>query len=165
MYFSAATAGTYTISAFHDANLDGLVSVGEATTTSTVVIAADALPSITMTTYGNSLPADAAAGGNLAHLVKISLKNGTVPASLGLSEVLTITGPTGTLVDLKSERNSDYKLATVDAGDGTSVALTQANFDAAGNAYINVGVNAVGTHALTAVITGGTAAALQVQAQ
>ncbi len=158
VYFSAATAGTYTITAFHDANLDGLVSVGEATATSTVVIVADALPSITMTTYGNSLPADAAAGGNLAHLVKISLKNGTTPASLGLSEVLTITGPTNTVIDTKSERNANLKLAMVDAGDGVSVALTQANFDAAGNAYINIGVNAVGTHALSAVITGGTAA-------
>jgi hypothetical protein len=158
VYFSAATAGTYTITAFHDANLDTLVSVGEATTTTTVVIAADALPSITMTTYGSSLPADAAAGNNLGHLVKISLKNGTTPASLGLSEVLTITGPTDTVIDLKSERNSDFKLAQVDAGDGVSVALTQANFDAAGNAYINVGVNAKGTHPLSAVITGGTGA-------
>jgi hypothetical protein len=158
VYFSAATAGTYTITAFHDANLDTLVSVGEATTTTTVVIAADSLPSITMTTYGQSLPADAAAGNNLGHLVKISLKNGTTPASLGLSEVLTITGPTDTVIDLKSERNSDFKLAQVDAGDGVSVALTQANFDAAGNAYINVGVNAKGTHSLTAVITGGTGA-------
>ena len=161
VYFAAATAGTYTITAFHDANLDGLVSVGEATATSTVVIAADALPSITMTTYGQSVPADAAAGGNKGHLVKISLKNGTTPASLGLSEVLTITGPTGTIIDDKSSRNADLKLAMVDAGDGVSATLTQSSFDAAGNAYITVGNNTAAggaTYALTATITGGTGA-------
>jgi hypothetical protein len=161
VYFAAATAGTYTITAFHDANLDGLVSVGEATTTSTVVIAADALPSITMTTYGQSVPADAAAGGNKGHLVKISLKNGTTPASLGLSEVLTITGPTGTIIDDKSSRNADFKLAMVDAGDTVSTTLTQSSFDAAGNAYITVGNDTAAggaTYALTATITGGTGA-------
>jgi 5-hydroxyisourate hydrolase-like protein (transthyretin family) len=160
VFFSAATAGTYTITAFHDANRDTLVSVGEATTTSTVVITADALPSITMTTFGQSLPADAAAGGNKGHLVRISLKNGTTPASLGLSEVLTVTGPSGTIIDDRSARDANFKLAMGDAGDSTSVALTQANFDAAGNAYITVGNNTAGggTYALTATIAGGTGA-------
>jgi hypothetical protein len=161
VYFSAATAGTYTITAFHDANRDTLVSVGEATTTSTVVIAADALPSITMTTYGQSVPADAAAGGNKGHLVKISLKNGTAAASLGMSEVLTITGPTGTIIDDKSARNANFKLAMGDAGDGVSTTLTQSSFDSAGNAYITVGNDTAAggaTYALTATITGGTGA-------
>jgi len=87
VYFSAATAGSYTITAFHDANLDTLVSVGEATTTSTVVVAADALPSITMTTYGQSVAGTAADAldGGIGQLVKISMKNGTAAASLGVS--------------------------------------------------------------------------------
>jgi len=167
VFFSAATAGTYTITAFHDANLDTLVSVGEATTTSTVVIAADALPSITMTTYGQSTPAQAANAG-IGQLVKISMKNGTAAASLGLSEVMTVSGPTGTVIDLLSKRNTtNFKLEMVDnstanggftAADSTTVLLTQANFDAAGNAYINVGNSTAGggTYALTATISGGT---------
>jgi len=169
VFFSAATAGTYTITAFHDANLDTLVSVGEATTTSTVVIAADALPSITMTTYGQSTPAQAANGG-VGQLVKISMKNGTAAASLGLSEVLTVSGPSGTVIDLLSKRNTtNFKLEMVDnstanggftAADSTTVLLTQAAFDAAGNAYINVGNSTAGggTYALTATISGGTGA-------
>ena len=169
VFFSAATAGTYTITAFHDANLDTLVSVGEATTTSTVVIAADALPSITMTTYGQSTPAQAANGG-VGQLVKISLKNGTAAASLGLSEVLTVSGPSGTVIDLLSKRNTtNFKLEMVDnttanggftAADSTTVLLTQSAFDAAGNAYINVGNSTAGggTYALTATISGGTGA-------
>ena len=170
VYFSAATAGTYTITAFHDANRDTLVSVGEATTTSTVVVAADALPSITMTTYGQTVGGSTdAANGGIGHLVKISLKNGTTPASLGLSEVLTVSGPTGTVIDRLSKRDANYKLALVDnttanggftSADSTTVLLTQANFDAAGNAYINVGNSTAGggTYALTATISGGTGA-------
>ena len=169
VFFSAATAGTYTITAFHDANLDTLVSIGEATATSTVVIAADALPSITMTTYGQSTPAQAANNG-VGQLVKISMKNGTAAASLGLSEVLTVSGPTGTVIDLLSKRNAtNFKLEMVDntTADGgfttansTTVLLTQRAFDAAGNAYINVGNSTAGggTYALTATISGGTGA-------
>jgi trimeric autotransporter adhesin len=167
VFFSAATAGTYTITAFHDANRDTLVSVGEATTSSTVVVAADALPSITMTTFGQSVPADAADNG-VGHLVRISLRNGTLPASLGASEVLTITGPTGTVIDTKSIRNANFRLAMEDntvlngaeAANSVSTRLTQANFDAAGNAYINVGNSTAGggTYTLTAAISGGTAA-------
>jgi adhesin/invasin len=162
VYFAAATAGTYTITAFHDANRDGLVSVGEATTSTTVVIAADALPSITMTTYGQSVGGTAtdAKNNGVGHLVKISLKNGTIPASLGLSEALTITGPAGTVIDGRSARNADFKLAMGDAGEVATIDLTQANFDAAGNAYINVGNSTAGggTYTLTATIAGGTAA-------
>ena len=168
VYFSAATAGTYTITAFHDANLDGLVSVGEATASSTVTVAADALPSITMTTFGSSTPEDAVDTG-VGHLVRISLKNGTAAASLGASEVLTVSGPAGTVIDRLSERNANFELAMVDnttangghtAANSTTVLLTQKNFDAAGNAYINVGNSTAGggTYALTATISGGTGA-------
>ena len=159
VYFPTATAGTYTITAFDDANQDGLVSVGEATTTSTVTIVADALPSILFTTYGQSTPAQAVNGGK-AQLVKISLKNGTAAASLGASEVLTITGPTGTVIDNQSVLQSSGLLAMQDAGDGVSTTLTQANFDRSGNAYINVGNSTAGggTYTLTGSIAGGTGA-------
>jgi trimeric autotransporter adhesin len=172
VYFSAATAGTYTITAFHDANLDTLVSVGEATTTSTVVIAADALPSITMTVYGQSVAgtAEDALDGGIGQLVKISMKNGTIPASLGLSEVMTVSGPTGTVIDKLSKRNAtNFKLEMVEnstanggftAADSTTVLLTQANFDAAGNAYINIANSTTGggTYSISATISGGTGA-------
>jgi hypothetical protein len=170
VYFSAATAGTYTITAFHDANLDTLVSVGEATTTSTVVIAADALPSITMTVYGQSVAgvAEDALDGGIGQLVKISMKNGTTAASLGLSEVMTVSGPTGTVIDKLSKRNTtNFKLEMVEnstanggftTADSTTVLLTQANFDAAGNAYINIANSTTGggTYAISATISGGT---------
>jgi len=49
VYFNPATAGTYTITVWHDADANDLVSAGEASATKTVVIAADGLPSITFT--------------------------------------------------------------------------------------------------------------------
>ena len=166
VYFSTATAGIYTITAWHDADRDGLVDPNEAISESRVEVAADAAPSMTLTTYGQSVPADAANGG-IGQLVKISLKNGTLPASLGATEVLTITGPTGTVIDQKSSLNGDFKLAMVDntiangadAADSVSTRLTQANFDGNGNAYINVGNSTAGggTYTLTASIAGGTA--------
>jgi len=171
VYFSAATAGSYTITAFHDANRDTLVSVGEATATSTVVVAADALPSITMTTYGQSVAGTAADAldGGIGQLVKISMKNGTAAASLGVSEVMTVSGPSGTVIDMLSKRDANYKLAMVDnttanggftTANSTTVLLTQANFDAAGNAFINIANSTTGggTYAITATISGGTGA-------
>ena len=125
----------------------------------TVTVAADALPAISFTTYGQSTPAQGADNG-IGQLVKISLKNGTLPASLGASEVLTITGPTGTVIDKVSTLGANTKLSMGDSTNGVSVALTQANFDGNGNAYINVGNSTAGggTYTLTAVVTGGTAA-------
>ena len=117
-----------------------------------------------MTVYGQSVAgtAEDALDGGIGQLVKISMKNGTTAASLGLSEVLTISGPTGTIIDDKSLRSSStFKLGVTDAGDTTSTTLTQSAFDAAGNAYITVGNDTAAggaTYALTATITGGTAA-------
>jgi hypothetical protein len=171
VYFAAATAGSYTITAFHDADRDTLVDIGEATATSTVVIAADALPSITMTVYGQSVSGTAAdaLNGGIGQLVKISMKNGTAAASLGLSEVMTVSGGSGAVIDMLSKRDANFKLAMVDnttanggftAADSTTVLLTQANFDAAGNAYINIANSTAlgGTYAISATITGGTGA-------
>jgi len=101
VYFNPATAGTYTITVYHDANRDDLVSVGEASVTSTVVIAADALPSITFTNYGQATPENSA-NGSIGALMKITMKNGTAAASLAENETLTITAPTNSVIDNKS---------------------------------------------------------------
>jgi len=149
-----------------------MVDIGEATTTSTVVIAADALPSITMTVYGQSVAGTAAdaLNGGIGQLVKISMKNGTAAASLGLSEVMTVSGPDGTVIDMLSKRNTtNFKLEMVDnttanggftTANSTTVLLTQANFDAAGNAYINIANSTTGggTYSISASISGGTGA-------
>jgi hypothetical protein len=157
VYFPTATAGTYTVTVYHDANRNDLADAGEASATSTFTINTDALPSITLTTYGQSTPAQAANNG-VGQLVKIALTNGTAKAALAENESLTITGPTGTVIDNKSVLTGT-SFAMADAGDGVSVVLTRANFDGSGQAFINVGNSTAGggTYALTASISGGTA--------
>jgi len=158
VYFNPATAGTYTITVYHDANRDDLVSVGEATATSTVVIAADALPSITFTNYGQATPENSA-NGSIGALMKITMKNGTAAASLAENETLTITAPTNSVIDNKSVLTGT-SFAMADAAATTSLALTRANFNGKGEAYINIGntTAAGGTFAVSATISGGTAA-------
>jgi hypothetical protein len=82
---------------------------------------------------------------------------------------LTVSGPSGTVIDKLSKRDANYKLAMVDntttnggftTANSTTVLLTQANFDAAGNAYINIANSTTGggTYAISASISGGTGA-------
>jgi hypothetical protein len=161
VFFTPATAGTYTITVFHDggATPDGLLGVGEAIGTSTVVIAADGLPSITFTQYGSTSELTSAAG-KLGKLVKISLRNGTLAANLGATEVLTLTGPTGTVFDQVSTLSgTSLSMTSVDGSNGVTQTLTSANFNSLGDAYVNVGSTVAGTSiTVSAVITGGTAA-------
>jgi hypothetical protein len=157
VYFNPATAGVYTITVWHDANRDDLVTAGEAQAQLQVTIVADAVPSIKMTVYGQAIPA-AATNNGVGQLMKIELLNGTAKASLGENETLTLTGPTGTVFDKKSAL-SGTSFAMADAGDGTSVALTRANFNGSGVAYVNFANStaAGGTFTITASISGGTA--------
>ena len=74
VYFATATAGTYTITVWHDADANDLVSVGEASATKTVVIAADALPSITFTKYGSNTPAAQSADGGWGQLCEFGCR-------------------------------------------------------------------------------------------
>jgi hypothetical protein len=160
VYFTPATAGTYTITVFHDggATPDGLLGVGEAIGTSTVVIAADGLPSITFTQYGST--SDALGAAEFGKLVKISLRNGTLAANLGATEVLTLTGPTGTVFDQVSTLSgTSLSMTSVDGSNGVTQTLTSANFNSLGDAYVNVGSSVAGTSiTVSAVVTGGTAA-------
>jgi hypothetical protein len=160
VYFTPATAGTYTITVFHDggATPDGLLGVGEAIGTSTVVIAADGLPSITFTQYGST--SDALGAAEFGKLVKISLRNGTLAANLGATEVLTLTGPTGTVFDQVSTLSgTSLSMTSVDGSNGVTQTLTSANFNSLGDAYVNVSSSVAGTSiTVSAVVTGGTAA-------
>ena len=142
VYFTPAAAGTYTITVYHDANRDDLVSAGEAQASSTVVVAADAQPSITFTTYGQATPENSA-NGSIGSLVKISLKNGTAAASLAENESLTITAPTNSVIDNKSVLTGT-SFAMADAAATTSLVLTRANFNGKGEAYINIGNTTAG---------------------
>jgi len=151
-YFTPATAGTYTINVYHDQNGDGLVSAYEAISSTTVTVAADALPSITFTTYGTNYSGD-----TLGVLEKVCLTNGATKVSLGLSESLSVTGGTFTNVSsLNSAGNLD-----MGATSGTTLTLTSANFNGSGCAWFNVKPTsfvAAGVTTLTATIVGGTAA-------
>ena len=157
-FFTPATAGTYTITVFHDGGTtpDGLLGIGEAIGTSTVVVAADGIPSITFAQYGST--SDALAAAEFGKLVKISLRNGTLAANLGATEVLTLTGPTGTVFDQVSTMTGTAQ-SMVDGTNGVSQTLTSSSFNSLGDAYVNVSSSVAGTTiTVSAVVAGGTAA-------
>jgi hypothetical protein len=156
VYFPTATAGTYTITVWHDGNRNDLVDAYEAVATSTYTVLADALPSITFTKYGSTTPAQAAAG-SFGMLVKVSLRNSTTAVALAENETLVLTGDTGTVFDMKSVLTGT-SFAMADASNNTTVSLTRANFNALGDAYVNVGNTTAGDYTVTATIQGGTAA-------
>jgi uncharacterized protein (DUF2141 family) len=62
LQFTPDVAGTYTLTVFHDADNNEVVNVGETSTTQSIVVAADALPTITMTSYGTAAPGTSAGG-------------------------------------------------------------------------------------------------------
>jgi len=160
VYFNPATAGTYTITVWHDADGNDLVSVGEATATKTVVIAADALPSITFTKYGSNTTAAQSADGQWGQLVKVSLKNGTTPFTLAANESLVLTSAASTTDFLAHTAFSKDVNTWTDVASGVStLTLTASNFNSNGDAWFNVGdtTTAGGTFTVSAVVNGGTA--------
>ncbi|NBR24087.1 MAG: hypothetical protein EBU08_10015, partial [Micrococcales bacterium] len=160
VYFTPATAGTYTITIWHDADANGLVSAGEATNTKTVVIAADALPSITFTKYGSNTTAAQSADNAWGQLVKVSLKNGTTPFTLAANESLVLTSAASTTDFLAYTAFSKDVVSWTDVLSGVStLTLTAANFNSNGDAWFNVGdtTTAGGTFTVSASVVGGTA--------
>ena len=134
--FTPDVAGTYTLTAFHDAggaNADGVLTTGEASKSISVAVAADA-PAITLTVFG----ASSTTGGNGA-LIRVNLTNGGVAGSLGASEYFTISATnTGAIT-------------------GGTTTLTQASFDAYGRAFFNV-TNANAASSVISVIGAGSTA-------
>jgi len=140
VYFNPATAGTYTITVWHDADGNDLVSAGEASATRTVVIAADALPSITFTKYGsNTTAAQSADTANYTgttpsvgygQLVKVSLRNGSNPWELAANESLVLTSAADTTDFLAHTAfNREVNTWTDVAANASTLTLTAANFN------------------------------------
>jgi hypothetical protein len=131
-------AGTYTLTAFHDAGgaaADGVLTTGEASASISVAVAADA-PVITLTTFGAS-----STTGGVGALVRVNLTNGGVAGSLGASEYFTISATnTGAIT-------------------GGTTTLTQASFDAYGRAFFNVTNANAATSTISVIGAGSTAIA------
>jgi hypothetical protein len=160
VYFAAATAGTYTITVWHDADANGLISAGEATATQSVVVAADALPSITFTKYGSNTTAAQSADGLWGQLVKVSLRNGTTPWQLATNESLVLTSAAATTNFLAYTTWSKGVATWTDASAAlAALTLTSANFNGNGDAWFNIGDTSAagGTFSVSSVISGGTA--------
>jgi hypothetical protein len=146
--FTPATAGSYVVTAWHDANNDTLQGAGEAVATTTIVVAAEATPAVVVTQYGSAL--GGGADDTFGKIVKICLANATNPAGLSSLESLAISfDDTGARVDRVSSWSSGvFSLGTnVDTATQT---LTSANFNGSGCAYMNV---------RTGTALGGTASA------
>jgi hypothetical protein len=160
VYFATATAGTYTITVWHDADDNNLVSAGEASATQNVVIAADALPSITFTKFGANVSNDESDDGDRGQLVKVSLRNGTNAWQLASNESLVLTSAASTTDFLRYATFSKNVASWNDVASGVStLTMTAANFNASGDSWFNIGdtTNAGGTFSVSAVVTGGTA--------
>jgi hypothetical protein len=160
VYFTPATAGTYTITVYHDQNRGATVSAGEASNTFSVVVAADALPSITFTKYGSSGSAATATAAVDGQLVKVSLRNGTTPWTLAANETLVLTPADTTTKFFRSAAFSASQVATwTEIAAGATLSLSAANFNGNGDAWFNIGNDSVvgGTFAISASIVGGTA--------
>ena len=155
-YFVPSAAGSYTITAYHDANGNALQDAGEAIYQTSLSIAADSTPTITFTQYGST--GQVMANGLFGKLVKISLLNGTLPATLASNETLTLTGATGVFFDAVSSVDAAGVQTMVDGSNATSQTLTTSAFNASGVAYVNVGSITAGTNTISATVTGGTAA-------
>jgi trimeric autotransporter adhesin len=159
-FFIPATAGTYTVTAWHDQVRDGLVGLGEASTTATFVVVADAQPSITFTKFGSNPTAAQSADGQDGQLVRISLRNGTNPWQLASTESLVLTSAASTTDFLAHTTWTQGAPTFTDVASGVStLTLTSSNFNGDGDAWINVGdtTSAGGTFSVSAVINGGTA--------
>jgi hypothetical protein len=146
--FTPATAGSYVVTTWHDANNDSLQGAGEAVATSTIVVAAEATPVVTVTQYGSAL--GGASNGDFGKLIKICLANATNPAGLSSLESLAISfDDTGARVDRVSSWSSGVFSVGTDVDTATQT-LTSANFNGSGCAYMNV---------RTGTALGGTASA------
>ena len=165
VYFPMATAGAYTVTLWHDADLDSVIDAGEAIAQSTFQAATDAAPSITITTQGSTTPALGDGDGEIGVLAKICLKNGTLAASLGVNESLTVAGSAGTFIDAASRLETTGAVTRpgqlkMDVNTNAATAsLTAANFNSSGCAYLNMGNGTAGggVSVITATIVGGAA--------
>ena len=163
VFFPMATAGAYTVTLWHDADVDGVVDSGEAITQATFTAVADAAPSFTFTTYGSTVPSLGDADNENGVLIKICMVNGTTKASLGVTESITLSGSSGTFIDKTSARvavgsaNQGLVQMTGDPNAATAT-LTSSSFDGNGCAYANVGNSTAGGGAATlnVAMVGGT---------
>ena len=136
--YTPDVAGTYTLTAFHDAGgvaADGVLTTGEASASISVAVAADA-PVVTLTTFGA-----ASTTGGVGALIRVNLTNGGVAGSLGASEYFTISATGGAAIT------------------GGTTTLTQASFDAYGRAFFNVTNAGAATSTISVIGAGSTAIA------
>jgi hypothetical protein len=142
--FTPDVAGTYTVLTWHDQNLNGALDTGEAFKTKSFAIAADA-PTVAMTVYGSTTRiSPATTDDDLGALVKVSLRNNAVAASLAGVESLSVAA------------SNSGEIRTADDSAALTT-LTRASFDKSGNAYFRVNKAAAGSSVVT--ITGATGAA------
>ena len=113
--------GTYTITVWHDADLDGTVDTAEKSSTKDFVVGT-APTAITMTAINSTMPV----GGAYGSLVKVTLPAGT---ALGANEAVDFSvTATGALITYVNGAGSALATQT----------LTSADFSAGGVAWLNV---------------------------
>jgi len=142
--FTPDVAGTYTVLTWQDANNDDVLDATEKYATKSFSIAADA-PTVAMTVFGSTTRiSPATTDDDLGALVKVSLRNAAVAASLAGVESLTVSA------------SNSGEIRTADDSAALTT-LTRASFDKSGNAYFRVNKAAAGASVVT--ITGATGTA------
>ena len=150
--FTPDVAGTYTVTAWHDSNGNGLQDNKEAIGTKAIAVFAD---SADLTIKAFNSTADIGANEDGA-LIRIQVTNGGAKASLAANESVKITasGATGSRIE------SVATAAGSTAVDAATYTLSSSQFDADGYAWINVSATAAGTTVVQFEGQGGTATAI-----
>jgi hypothetical protein len=150
--FTPDVAGTYTVTAWHDSNGNGLQDNKEAIGTKAIAVFAD---SADLTVKAFNSTADIGAD-EVGALIRIQVTNGGAKASLAANESVKITasGATGSRIETVATA------AGSTAVDAATYTLSSSQFDADGYAWINVSATAAGTTVVQFEGQGGTATAI-----
>ncbi len=150
--FTPDVAGTYTVTAWHDADGDGLQDNLEALGTRSVAVFADAAD-LTIRAFNSTADIGADEAGAL---IRIQITNGGAKASLAANESIKITasGATGSRIE------SVATAAGSTAVDSATYTLSSGQIDANGYAWINVSATAAGSTVVSFEGQGGTATSI-----
>jgi trimeric autotransporter adhesin len=144
--FTPDVAGTYTVTAYHDADRDGIVDNGEVTATKAIAVFADA-PVITIKAFNTT----ADIGDNEAGaLLRIEISNGGAVAALNAGESIKVSVSGGRVDEVNAATNVD----------NATYSLSSSDFNAKGYAWLNITASAAGTVVASVEGVGGSVAGI-----
>ncbi|NBO27494.1 MAG: hypothetical protein EBU96_12040, partial [Actinobacteria bacterium] len=130
--FTPDVAGTYTITAWHDADRDSVVDNGELSASASYVVAADA-PVITIKTFNSTSPTGAHGASARGVLMRLTLTNGGVAGSLADGENITVSVSGAAVVSRISTTSYGQVTNTTN-----SYSINRAQLDSKGRVWVTI---------------------------